>query len=157
MSRLNRVQALTAAAELCKQFDLGQVTERVRQQAEEAVQAVLLPEGDRASDYVDAYQLLCERECSPSQAEHLAPELGKDLVLASRAPSPHAVLQQFGSATNAVARYHRVRDAGLLEDVLQSFRRRRLYQDVMGSHQGRESFDRLKRLDLAGRGRSGPM
>ena len=157
MSRLNRVQVLTVAAELCTQFELGQIADRVRQQAEEAVQAVLLPEGDRTSDYVDAYQLLCERGCSPSQAEHLASELGKDLALASRAPSPHAVMQQFGSAVNTVARYHRVRDAGLLEDVLQSFRRRRLFQDVMGSHQSRESLDRLKRLDLAGRGRSGRM
>jgi len=152
-SRLVRVQALTAAAELCKHFDLGQVVERVRQQAEEAVQAVLLPEGDRASDYVDACQLLCERGCSPAQAERLASELGKDLALANRARAPHAVMQQFGAASHAVARYHRVRDAGLLEDVLRSFQQRRLYLDVMGSHQSRESLDRLKRLEVAGRGR----
>ena len=86
----------------------------------------------------------------------MASELGRDLALANRGPAPHAVQQQFGPAVNTVNRYHRVHDACLLEDVLQTFRRRRLYQEVMGS-QSRESLDRLKRLDLAGRGRSGRM
>ena len=151
-SRLSRVQALTAAAELCRHFDLGVVADRVRAQAAEAVQAVLLPEGHAPSDYVDAYQILCERGCSSAQAEHLASELGRDLTLANRGPAPHAVQQQFGPAVNAVNRYHRVRDAALVEDVLQSFRQRRLFQEVMGS-QSRESLDRLRRLDIAGRGR----
>ena len=128
--------------------------ERVRRQAQAAIDDCLLPEGTSQNDYVDAAEILRERGHNQEQIARLCGELGKDLILAARGEdlSSQSSTQAFGPKEKQVRRYHRVHDAKFIEDALSSFRERPLYKRVM---EGEDPVAkrRRQRLQDEGRGR----
>lgn len=150
-----RLQALGAPYDLSQKLGLSTASERLRIQAQEAVEEALLPEGDRRNDYIDAAQVLRERGFSEKHIARLASEFGKDLLIC-RGEAPHASRQSFGPETHGVNQYHRLRDAPMIEATLHSFRDRPLYQRVMAGAPDPIREQRLQRLANEGRGRVRP-
>jgi hypothetical protein len=105
---------------------------------------------------VDAATILSERAYTGEQIARLAGELGKDLKMVSdnEGRSAQGNEQEFGTERHQVGLYHRVRDAGLIEDVLLSFKSRSLYSRVMAGEPDPVANRRQNLLSRQGRGRS---
>jgi hypothetical protein len=154
MASNSRLQALGAAYQLAQAIG-STSSDRLRVAAQQAIDNVLLPSGDTRDQYVDAATILQERAYTWPQIARLAGELGKDLkMLADRegrsAPSNE---QNFGPTRQQVGLYHRIRDAGLIEAALVSFRKRPLYQQTMAGIPAPSTQRRIDLLDQHGRGR----
>ena len=121
-----------------------------------ALDAVLLPPGESAEQFVDAAAILRERAHTEDQIARLAGELGKDLKLVAEHEQTccQSNEQTFGSERSQVGWYHRVRQASLIEDVLASFKQRALYVSVMNDQLNSVAARRQGFLNLHGRGRN---
>lgn len=108
---------------------------------------------ESADELLDAEAILRERGCSQEQTARLAGELGKDiwLVASSEGRDIPTADRQFGVETRAVKQYHRIADAKLIDDTLQSFRQRPLWQRVMANDP--TTLRRQELLQEHGRGR----
>ena len=154
-ARNSRLQTLTAAWTLAQA--IGSTSQdRLRAQAQRAIDDVLLPEGESREEFVDAEIILRERAYTDDHIRHLAGELGKDLKLvAQREGGRQSCEQDFGRfEKHQVGLYHRCRDAKLIEDVLCMFKERPLYKRlVLG-----EAVPSARRqiLETQGRGRNRP-
>jgi hypothetical protein len=106
-----------------------------------------------ADELLDAEAILRERGCSQEQIGRLAGELGKDiwLIANSEGRTITTADKQFGVETRAVKQYHRGADAKLIDDVLESFRQRPLWQKVMANDP--TTLQRQQLLAEHGRGR----
>jgi len=127
-----RMKSLTVAFQLAKA--IGSSSEgRLYAESERLIDEVLLPEGDRMDEYLDAAAILRERDYAEDHIVRLASELGKALKResqsAGRAAQSNA--RDFGPQERQVGLYHRVRDASLIEDVLQAFKGRALHSRVL--------------------------
>jgi hypothetical protein len=154
-ARNSRLQTLTAAWTLAQA--IGSTSQdRLRAQAQRAIDDVLLPEGESREEFVDAEIILRERAYTDDHIRHLAGELGKDLKLvAQREGGRQSCEQDFGRfEKHQVGLYHRRRDAKLIEDVLCMFKERPLYKRVVLG----EAVPSTRRqiLETQGRGRNRP-
>ena len=154
-ARNARMQALSAAFTLAQAIDSSSLG-RLRVEAQRAIDDVLLPQGETVDQYVDAATILQERAYTGEQIARMAGELGKDLkmVCDSEGHVTQGNEQEFGTERHQVGLYHRVRDAGLIEDVLVSFKNRPLYSRVMAGEPDPVANRRQNLLSLRGRGRS---
>ena len=155
MVRSARMQALTAAYTAAQAIGSSSQP-RLQTEVQKAIDAMLLPQGDAPEQYVDAATILSERAYTGEQIARLAGELGKDLKMVSdnEGRSTQGNEQEFGTERHQVGLYHRVRDAGLIEDVLVSFKNRPLYSRVMAGEPDPVANRRQNLLSLRGRGRS---
>ena len=156
MTRNARMQSLSAAFQLAQAINSTSLP-RLQAEAQKAIDEVLLPPGDKTEDYVDATEILLERAYTREQVERLSGEFGKDLklVFMSERQNAHSNEQEFMSHHKQIGRYHRIRDAGLIEDVLASFKERPLYTRVMdGQAAPIPSKSRSRLLNAQGRGRT---
>jgi len=124
-ARNARMQGLAAAYQLAQAIN-STSRDRVRIEAQKAIDGMLLPAGDTTEQYVDAAAILQEPAYTDEQIGRLAKELGKDLKLVSEneGRSLQYNQQEFGRDRTQIGLYHRVRDASLIEDVLASFKLR---------------------------------
>ena len=124
-ARNARMQGLAAAYQLAQAIN-STSQDRVRVEAQKAIDEMLLPAGDTTEQYVDAAAILQERAYTDEQIGRLAKELGKDLKMVSEneGRSLQYNQQEFGRDRKQIGLYHRVRDASLIEDVLASFKLR---------------------------------
>ena len=154
MAANSRLQTLGAAYQLAQAIG-STSSDRLRVAAQQAIDNVLLPPGDTMDQYVDAATILRERAYTWPQIARLAGELGKDLkqVAKDEGRITSSNEQNFGPECHQVGVYHRVRDAGLIEDVLRSFRKRQLYQQTMAGIPAPSTQRRIDLLDQHGRGR----
>ena len=154
MAKNARMQALSAAFQLAQAIDSTSQA-RLRVEAQKAIDDVLLPQGESTDQFVDAAAILRERAHTEEQISRLAGELGKDLkmVAESESGSQQSNEQSFGSDRHQVGLYHRIRHAGLIEDVLASFKQRALYTRVMNDQPDPIAARRQSLLDSHGRGR----
>ena len=155
MAKHSRMQALSAAFQLAQAIDSTSQA-RLRVEAQKAIDAVLLPEGESAEQFVDAAAVLRERAHTEDQILRLAGELGKDLKLIaeSEQSSAQSNEQQFGLDRHQVGLYHRVRQSSLIEHVMTSFKQRSLYVRVMAGQPDPIAARRQSLLSSHGRGRS---
>ena len=155
MARNSRMQALSAAFQLAQAIDSTSQA-RLRVEAQKAIDDVLLPQGESTDQFVDAAAILRERAHTEHQISRLAGELGKDLkmVAESELGPQQSNEQSFGSDRHQVGLYHRIRHAGLIEDVLASFKQRALYTRVMNDEPDPIAARRQSLLDSHGRGRT---
>jgi prophage antirepressor-like protein len=155
MVRSARMQALTAAYTAAQAIGSSSQP-RLQTEVQKAIDAMLLPQGDAPEQYVDAATILSERAYTGEQIARLAGELGKDLKMVSdnEGRSAQGNEQEFGTERHQVGLYHRVRDAGLIEDVLVSFKNRSLYSRVMAGEPDPVATRRQNLLSRQGRGRS---
>ncbi len=156
MARNTRMQALSAAFQLAQAIDSTSQA-RLRVEAQRAIDDVLLPQGETMDQYVDAATILRERACTEEQIARLAGELGKDLKMVAESEGhggDQSNEQEFGTHRHQVGLYHRVRDAGLIGDVLSSFKHRPLYSRVMAGEPDPIASRRRNLLSSQGRGRS---
>ena len=150
----SRIQALSAALQLARAIN-STSQGRLQVEAQKAIDNVLLPLGESAEQFVDAAAILRERAHSEEQIARLAGELGKDLKLIAE----HEQIccqsneQTFGADRCQVGWYHRVRQASLIEDVLESFKQRSLYHTVMSGQPSGNAARRQGFLSVHGRGR----
>jgi hypothetical protein len=154
-ARNARMQGLAAAYQLAQAIN-STSQDRVRVEAQKAIDEMLLPAGDTTEQYVDAAAILQERAYTDEQIGRLAKELGKDLkmVAENEGRSLQYNQQEFGRDRKQIGLYHRVRDARLIEDVLASFKLRPLYERVMAGVPDPISSRRHNLLSTQGRGRS---
>ena len=154
-ARNARMQALSAAFHLAQAIN-STSQDRLRVEAQKAIDDVLLPPGDTTDQYVDAAAILQERAYTDEQIGRLAGELGKDLkmVAENEGRSSQSNQQEFGRDRKQIGLYHRVRDASLIEDVLASFKLRPLYERVMAGEPDPIASRRHNLLSVHGRGRS---
>jgi hypothetical protein len=115
------MQGLAAAYQLAQAIN-STSQDRVRVEAQKAIDEMLLPAGDTTEQYVDAAAILQERAYTDEQIGRLAKELGEDLKTENEGRSLQYNQQEFDR--KHVGLYHRVRDASLIEDVLASFKLR---------------------------------
>lgn len=120
-----------------------------------ADKVVEMSHGDRADDYISAGQILLERGIPMHSVARLECEFGKDLMLVARKEKiqlPPMNLHKHHELKEGCCRvWHRVHHAELIEDVLESFRKRSLWgQCVSETAQRRFRMDLLQR---EGRGR----
>ena len=115
------MQGLAAAYQLAQAIN-STSQDRVRVEAQKAIDGMLLPAGDTTEQYVDAAAILQERAYTDEQIGRLAKELGEDLKTESEGRSLQYSQQEFDR--KHIGLYHRVRDASLIEDVLASFKLR---------------------------------
>ena len=104
-------------------------------------------------ELLDAEAILRERGCSQEQVSRMSGELGKDLLLVAKSEGrkiPTAD-KQFGVEIRTVKQYHRGADAKLIDDVLESFRQRPLWQKIMANDP--TTSQRQQLLAEHGRGR----
>jgi hypothetical protein len=104
-------------------------------------------------ELLDAEAILRERGCNQEQIDRMAGELGKDIWLVANREGRTITTadKQFGVETRAVKQYHRNADAKLIDDVLESFRQRPLWQKVMANDP--TTLQRQQLLAEHGRGR----
>jgi hypothetical protein len=156
MARNTRMQGLAAAYQLAQAIN-STSQDRVRVEAQKAIDDMLLPAGDKIDQYIDAAGILQERAHTEDQIDRLAGELGKDLkmVAESEGRSSQSNEQHFGHHDRKqTGLYHRVKDARLIEDVLASFKLRPLYERVMAGVPDPIASRRHNLLSTQGRGRS---
>ena len=155
MLRGARMQSLTAAFSAAQAIGSSSKA-RVERAVQQAIDDVLLPQGDAPDDYVDAERILIERGHTPQQVARLAGELGKDLKLVADAEerAPQSRERQFGRDKRQVGLYHRVHDAPMIETVLTSFKARELYSRVLSGQPDPIRARREELLHAKGRGRS---
>ena len=115
----------------------------------------LLQNPECSNEYLDAEAILRERGCNKEQTSRLAGELGKDLWLVAKSEAREIPTtdKQFGLETRAVKQYHRLADAKLIDDVVESFRKRPLWHSVAGEDP--KTLQRQHLLAEQGRGRKG--
>jgi len=84
-------------------------------------------------EFLDAETILRDRGCTPPQIGRLSGELGRDLLLVARGEShePDTIDAHFGPEMRQVRQYSRVADAKLIDDVVESFRKRPVWRHVM--------------------------
>ena len=154
MAKNARMQALSAAFQLAQAIESTSLA-RLRVEAQKAIDDTLLPQGESATEFVDAAAILRERAHTESQISRLAGELGKDLKMVAENEESNAQSneQSFGSDRHQVGLYHRVRQASLIEDVLASFKQRALYTRVMAGEPDPIASRRQGLLSSQGRGR----
>jgi len=154
MAANSRLQTLGAAYQLAQAIG-STSSDRLRVAAQQAIDNVLLPPGDTMDQYVDAATILRERAYTWPQIARFAGELGKDLKQVAKDEGRIASSneQNFGPECHQVGVYHRIRDAGLIEAVLASFRKRQLYQQTMAGIPAPSTQRRIDLLDQHGRGR----
>jgi len=154
-ARNARMQTLSTAYHLALTIN-STSQDRLRVEAQKAIDDVLLPPGDTTEQYVDAAGILRERAYTEERIGRLAGELGKDLkmVAENEGQSSQSNEQEFGRDRKQIGLYHRVRDASLIEDVLASFKRRPLYERVMAGAPDPTATRRHNLLSGQGRGRS---
>ena len=106
----SRMQALSAAYQLAQAINSTSQA-RLQVEAQKAIDAVLLPSGESAEQFVDAAAILRERAHSEQQIARLAGELGKDLKLVAEHEQTccHSNEQTFGADRCQVGLYHRDR------------------------------------------------
>ena len=156
MARNTRMQGLAAAYQLAQAIN-STSQDRVRVEAQKAIDDMLLPAGDKIDQYIDAAGILQERAHTEDQIDRLAGELGKDLKMVAEheGQSAQSNEQHFGHHDKKqIGLYHRVRDASLIEDVLASFKLRPLYSRVMAGVPDPIASRRHNLLSTQGRGRS---
>ena len=133
----SRLQTLASAWTLAQAIGSSS-KERLRAQAQYAIDEILLPVGDTRDQYVNTEIILRERGLSEGQIIRLCGELGKDLKYMSQKENLNRQSgeQDFGLIEkHQVGLYHRKKDARLIEDVLALFKERPLYQRVVGTEQ----------------------
>ena len=109
------MQALASAWTLAQA--IGSTSkERLRAQAQTAIDQILLPTGDTRDQYVDAATILRERGFSENQIVRLCGELGKDLKFVAEKEnlSRQSCQQDFQIIEKQVGLYHREKDAKLI-------------------------------------------
>ena len=151
-ARNSRLQTLASAWTLAQA--IGSTSqERLRIQAQAAIDDVLLPAGEGRDQYVDAETILRERAYTNDQIRHLAGELGKDLKLIAQSEGGRQSCEQdFGLfEKHQVGLYHRRKDAKLIEDVLCMFKERPLYKRIVLGESVQSTRRQL--LETQGRGR----
>ena len=154
--RSARLQAISSALTLAQAINSTSLP-RVQEAAQKAIDDMLLPLGTTREEYIDAAAILKERAYTEQQIDRLAGEFGRDLKLVREIEGRTAQSneQEFGPESKQIGLYHRTRDAGLIEDVLASFKQRPLYQRVMaGIPAPISKKHRLALLNSEGRGRS---
>ena len=155
--RNTRLQDLAAACQLAQIINSTSQA-RLHASAQEAIDDLLLPEGDNRHEYVDAEQILRERAYSEEQIRRLAGEFGKALKLAAQREehARQSSEQHFGADRKQVGRFHRTRDASLTEDVFAAFRQRDLHRRVLVGEEDpvarRKREARHRVLQTVGRG-----
>jgi hypothetical protein len=150
-SKMQRMMFLKTCKEAADAWGLP-IDARMRKEVQQLLADALLPDGEHDAEYVDAAELLRERGHPEDQVCRLAGELGKDLKLATGA-STHEAAARFGADTDKnVRRYHRRKDARVIETVLANFMQRELYRRVVGSS-ARICPVITQRLQEQGRGR----
>ena len=157
MVRSARLQALSSALILAQAINSTSLP-RVQVAAQKAIDDMLFPLGTTREEYIDAAAILKERAYTEQQIDRLAGEFGRDLKLVREIEGRTAQSneQEFGPESKQIGLYHRTRDAGLIEDVLASFKQRSLYQRVMaGIPAPISKRRRMALLNSEGRGRSG--
>lgn len=122
-ARNARMQRLAAAYQLAQAIN-STSQDRVRVEAQKAIDGMLLPAGDTTEQYVDAAAILQERAYTDEQIGRLAKELGEDLKIVSENEGRSLQYNQQEFGRKQIGLYHRVRDASLIEDVLASFKLR---------------------------------
>jgi len=149
-----RMKTLATAFQLAQSIGSSS-QDRLRAEAQRAIDEVLLPQGDALGDYADSASILRERGYTEEQVRRLSGEFGKDLKVVSQSEGRTAQSsgQGFGPDERHVGLYHRVRDAALIEDVLASFRQRALHSRVLAGELDPVAIRRQRVLDRAGRGR----
>ena len=149
-----RLHALGAAYQLAQAIDSTSIG-RLRVAAQKAIDDVLLPSGETMDQYIDAATILQERAQTCQQIDRLAGELGKDLKLVADSEGRNAPSneQNFGPDCHQVGVYHRTRDAALIEAVLASFKKRKLYEQTMAGIPAPSRHRWAEVLDQHGRGR----
>ena len=152
-ARNARMQGLAAAYQLAQAIN-STSQDRVRVEAQKAIDGMLLPAGDTTEQYVDAAAILQERAYTDEQIGRLAKELGKDLKMVSENEGRSLQYNQQEFDRKHIGLYHRVRDASLIEDVLASFKNRPLYERVMAGAPDPLASSRHNLLSTQGRGRS---
>ncbi len=154
MARDARMKTLATAFQLAQSIGSSS-QDRLRAEAQRAIDEVLLPQGDALGDYADSASILRERGYTEEQVRRLSGEFGKDLKVVSQSEgrSAQSSGQGFGPDERHVGLYHRVRDAALIEDVLASFRQRALHSRVLAGELDPVAIRRQRVLDRAGRGR----
>ena len=155
MSRNARMQTLATAFTSAQAIGSTSLL-RVQDALQRAIDDALLPPGETTDQYVDSAAILLERGYDGDQIMRLAPELGKDMkmVYESEGRGAQSNEQHFGRDRHQVGLYHRVRDAGLIEDVLASFKQRPLHARVMAGGPDPAASRRQALLLSQGRGRS---
>ena len=155
MLRGARMQSLTAAFSAAQTIGSSSKT-RVERAMQQAIDDLLLPQGDASDDYVDAERILIERGHTSQQVARLAGELGKDLKLVAEAEerAPQTREMQFGRDKRQVGLYHRVHGAPMIETVLTNFKARELYSRVLSGQPDPIRARREELLHAKGRGRS---
>ena len=106
-----------------------------------------------ADEFLDAETILRDRGCTPPQIGRLSGELGRDLLLVARGESrePETIDAHFGTELQQVRQYSRVADAKLIDDVVESFRKRPIWRQVM--EDAPTTRQRQQLLTEEGRGR----
>ena len=134
--RSAHLQDLAAACQLAQVIN-STSRARLHARAQEAIDDLLLPEGDSRHEYVDAEQILRDRAYTEEQIRRLAGEFGKALKLAAlhEEHARQSSEQRFGADRKQVGRFHRTQDAGLAEDVLAMFRQRDLHRRVLANEE----------------------
>ena len=104
-------------------------------------------------ELLDAEAILRERGCSQEQVSRMSGEFGKDLLLVAKSEGrqPSTEDKQFGTEVRQVRQYRRLADAKLIDDVLQSFRERPLWERAVPSDP--MTAQRQQLLEEHGRGR----
>ena len=104
-------------------------------------------------ELLDAEAILRERGCNQEQVSRMSGELGKDLLLVAKSEGrqPSTEDKQFGTEVRAVRQYRRLADAKLIDDVLQSFRERPLWERAVANDT--VTAQRQQLLEEQGRGR----
>ena len=104
-------------------------------------------------ELLDAEAILRERGCNQEQVSRMSGELGKDLLLVAKSEGRQPLTEdkQFGLDLRQVRQYRRLADAKLIDDVLQSFRERPLWERAVASDP--MTAQRQQLLEEHGRGR----
>jgi len=154
VTRDARMKTLTTAFQLAQSIGSSS-QERLRAEAQRAIDEILLPQGDALGDYVDSASILSERGYTEEQVRRLSGEFGRDLkaVSQSEGRATQSSGHDFGPEERQVGLYHRARDAALIEDVLASFRQRALHSRVLAGDSDPVAVRRQRVLERTGRGR----
>ena len=154
LARDARMKTLTTAFQLARSIGSSS-QDRLRAEAQRAIDEILLPQGDALGDYVDSASILSERGYTEEQVRRLSGEFGRDLkaVSQSEGRATQSNGHDFGPEERQVGLYHRVRDAALIEDVMSSFRQRALHSRVLAGDPDPVAVRRQRVLERTGRGR----
>ena len=134
--------------------------ERLKRKMQKVLDDFLVPGDETVEDFVDAAAILRERAYTEPQIQKLASALGKDLKLVAEweGREEQGSEQSFGADALGIRKqvclYHRVRDAKLIEDVLDAFKQRPLYIKTMRAAEDGVKSERQRLLELRGQGRA---